>query len=126
MNLLIDSHVLIWWLAAPELLSPRGRSAIEDPLNAVYVSSVTGYEIEFKRSRDRLLERLPHDLEQVVLDEGFMWISVNPGDTITAGRLPLHHRDPWDRLLIAQAMRARLILVSADEWLAPYGVRTIW
>ena len=126
MNLLIDSHVLIWWLVDPELLSRPARSAIEDPLNAIYVSAVTGYEIELKRSRDRLLGLLPHDLEQVVLDEGFMWISVTPGDAITAGRLPLHHRDPWDRLLVAQAMRTRLVLVSADEGLAPYGVRLIW
>ncbi len=126
MNLLIDSHVLIWWLADPELLSRRARSVIEDPLNAIHVSAVTGYEIELKRSRDRLLGQLPHDLEAVVLDEGFMWLSVTPGDTITAGRLPLHHRDPWDRLLIAQAMRTRLTIVSADEWLASYGAPVIW
>ena len=126
MNLLIDSHVLIWWLAEPQLLSPRGRAAIEDPLNAIYVSAITGYEIEFKRSRDPLLGRLPHDLEQVALDEGFMWLSITPGDTILAGRLPLHHRDPWDRLLVAQAMRTRLVLVSADESLASYGTPMIW
>jgi PIN domain nuclease of toxin-antitoxin system len=126
MNLLIDSHVLIWWLADPELLSGRARSAVEDPLNAIYVSAVTGYEIELKRSRDRLLGRLPHDLEQVVLDEGFMWFSITPGDTITAGRLPLHHRDPWDRLLVAQAIRTRSVLVSADEALAAYGLPVIW
>ncbi len=126
MNLLIDTHVLIWWLAEPQLLSPRGRAAIEDPLNAIYVSAITGYEIEFKRSRDPLLGRLPHDLEQVALDEGFMWLSITPGDTILAGRLPLHHRDPWDRLLVAQAMRTRLVLVSADESLAPYGTPMIW
>ena len=126
MNLLIDTHVLIWWLAAPELLSRRARSAIEDPLNGIYVSAVSGYEIEFKRSRDRLLGQLPHDLEQVVLDQGFMWISITPGDTIVAGRLPLHHRDPWDRLLVAQAMRTRLVVVSADEGLAPYGAPVVW
>jgi len=126
MNLLIDSHVLIWWLADADPLSRRARSVLEDPLNAIYVSAVTGYEIEFKRSRDPFLGRLPHDLEQVVLDEGFRWLSVTPGDTITAARLPLHHRDPWDRLLIAQAMRTRLVLVSADEGLAPYGAPVIW
>ena len=126
MNLLIDSHVLIWWIAEAELLSQPARSAIEDPLNSIYVSAVTAYEIEFKRSRDRLLGGLPHDLEEVVMDEGFMWLSITPGDMITAGRLPLHHRDPWDRVLVAQAMRTRMVLVSADEWLAPYGVRVVW
>ena len=126
MKLLIDTHALIWWLTDVDNLSRRARAAMQDPLNALYVSAVTGYEIELKRSRDPLLGRLPLDLETAVLDEGFMWLSVTPGDAVAAGRLPLHHRDPWDRLLIAQALQAGMPVVSTDERLAPYGTSLIW
>ncbi len=126
MRLLVDTHVLIWWLTDVDNLSRRAKAAMLDPLNALYVSAITGYEIELKRPRDPLLGRLPFDLENAVLEEGFMWLPITPGDTIAAGRLPLHHRDPWDRLLIAQALQAGLLVVSADERFAPYGASLIW
>ena len=126
MKLLVDTHVLIWWLTDVARLSPRARAALEDPDNEPLVSAVTGYEIELKRPVDGLLQRLPLDLEEVVLAEGFGWRMITAADAITAGRLPLHHRDPWDRLLIAQALLHGLPIVSVDRRFPAYGLTLIW
>jgi PIN domain nuclease of toxin-antitoxin system len=126
MRLVLDTHALIWWMTDPDQLSRRARLAIAAPTNVPYVSAITAYEIELKRSRDPLLGKLPLDLEDAVLEAGFMWLSITPGDCVVAGRLPLHHRDPWDRLLIAQSMRAGMVIISADERFPAYNAPMIW
>ena len=126
MRLLADTHVLIWWLTDAEMISRRALSALEDPINTLYVSAATGYEIELKRPRDPLLRRLPLNLEDAIREEGFTWAPLTPSDCIAAGRLPLHHRNPWDRLLIAQALQDGLVVVSADRRFSDYGVTTLW
>lgn len=126
MNVLIDTHILIWWLTDPDQLSRRAFNAVADDGNEVFISAASGYEIELKRPMDKLLQVLPLDLEHAVAKEDFSWRSVTSADAIAAGRLPRHHRDPWDRLIVAQAMQDGWPLVTADTELKAYGVTVIW
>jgi PIN domain nuclease of toxin-antitoxin system len=126
MKLLIDTHALIWWWTDVDRLSATAIDLLSDPGVRVLVSAVTAYEIELKRSRDPLLQRLPAELLAAVNEEGFEWRDVIPADAIVAGRLPLHHRDPWDRLLVAQATRDDAAMLSRDAALAVYGATLLW
>ena len=126
MRLLADTHVLIWAFTDPDQLSSRARTATEDLANEILFSAVSAYEIEFKRSLDPLLGRLPMDLEAAVVAQGFGWRTVTARDAVAAGRLPRHHRDPWDRLLAAQCRQDAIPLISRDARLADFGVTLIW
>lgn len=126
MRLLIDTHVLIWWLTDPARLSAKCLDVLGAQDVEVLVSAVSAYEIEFKRPVDALLQRMPQALEEAVLAEGFGWRAIDPRDAMAAGRLPRLHRDPWDRLLIAQAKVSDLPIVTKDEAFAAYGVPTLW
>ncbi len=126
MKLLIDTHVLIWWLTEPSRLSSRGLEVLNADGVEVLVSAVSAYEIELKRSADPLLQRMPTDLVSAVFAEGFDWLRITPEDAIVAGRLPRRHRDPWDRLLIAQAQRRELPILTKDAAFLAYGVPTLW
>ncbi len=126
MNILIDTHILIWWWTDPDQLSRRAYNAVADDDNEVFVSAVSAYEIELKRPVDKLLQALPMNLEHAVAAEDFLWRPIAVGHAVVAGRLPRHHRDPWDRLIVAQALQDGWPLVTADSELAAYGVSVIW
>ena len=126
MKFLIDTHVLIWWLSDVDRLSRTAFELLEDPDNTVLVSAVSGYEIELKRPVDSLLRQIPLDLEVAVRREGFEWLEPSAADMIAAGRLPRHHRDPWDRILIAQALNAYLPILTADTIFPLYDAVLIW
>lgn len=126
MKVLIDTHVLIWWLTDVEQLSEPVFALLNDPDNTVLVSAVSGYEIELKRPFDTLLQKLPLNLEDALVEQGFDWLPISPSEMIEAGRLPRHHRDPWDRILIAQGLLGALPIVTADTIFPVYDVPTIW
>ena len=126
MKFLIDTHVLIWWLSDVDRLSRTAFELLEDPDNTVLVSAVSGYEIELKRPVDSLLRQIPLDLEVAVRREGFEWLEPSAADMIAGGRLPRHHRDPWDRILIAQALNAYLPILTADTIFPLYDAVLIW
>lgn len=126
MKLLLDTHTIVWWLCDPASLSRRAFAAISDDANEVIVSAACGYEIEIKRERDPLLSTVPEDLRQAVFEQDFEWLPITAEHAIVAGRLPRHHGDPWDRMLIAQAMVERATLVTCDGRLKPYAVTTLW
>ena len=126
MRLLLDTHVLVWAASDPGRLSRRCRDLIEDPDNDRLVSVASAYEIEFKRERDPQLARLPRDLDDLRSSLLFDWLSIDDGHAKRAGQLPRHHGDPWDRLLVAQALTERLVVVSIDRALASYGTRIEW
>lgn len=126
MNVLIDTHILIWWLTDPDQLSRRAYNAVADDGNEVFVSAASGYEIELKRPQDALLQALPLDLEHAVAREEFRWRPIMASDALAAGRLPLHHRDPWDRIIVAQALQDGWPLVTADTRLNDYGAKVLW
>lgn len=126
MKLLLDTHALIWALSDSERLPHRVEDLLSDPANDVWASAVNAYEIEFKRSRSAELAALPADIEDAVVAVGFSWMPVDARHAASAGRLPALHGDPFDRLLIAQALAENALLVTRDPWIAPYGVPTLW
>ena len=126
MKLLLDTHALIWVLNGSDKLSTRADDALGDFENEVWVSAVSGYEIEFKRSRSAELAALPADIEDAARETGFNWLAVEARHAVSAGRLPILHRDPFDRILVAQALGENATLVTCDPWIAPYGVPTLW
>ena len=119
MRLLLDTNAVIWWLARMPQLGARARRAIS-AADQVMVSPVTGYEIHFKRTIGKLTA--PDDLSEQLDGHGFPILPVTLRHAIDAGDLPLHNRDPFDRLLVAQARCEGLTLVTADRKLAVYDV----
>jgi PIN domain nuclease of toxin-antitoxin system len=123
-NLLLDTHVLLWWLGEPDKLRAPVRRAIADPRNSVYVSAVSAWEIAIKIGTGKLV--LPPDarswLPEAVQASHFTPLPVTIEHALGVEHLPRHHADPFDRLLISQTVAERLTLVTADPQLAPYGV----
>ena len=126
MKLLLDTHVLIWAAVEQARLSPRVTSLLTHRGNTILVSAASAYEIEFKRSRDAELMRLPLDLQSAVDAMDFVWLPVGADHAIAAGRLPRLHGDPLDRILIAQALVEHAALVTLDSRLPAYGATIIW
>ena len=111
MRLLLDSHVALWWLAGDAAISTRCRADIETA-DIVLVSVVTPWELGIKRSLGKLSH--PDDLVEALVRSGFEMLEITAEHADLAPRLPLHHRDPFDRMLIAQARLESLLIVSAD------------
>ena len=119
MRLLLDTHALIWWLAR-KLMSEDAESAIAAPENEVVVSAASVWEAEIKAAAGRL--NLSGDLIHGVEKSGFAELPVRFEHGRAAARLPLHHRDPFDRMLIAQARLEGLVLVTRDPTFRRYDV----
>lgn len=120
-RLLLDTHALLWWLSDDRRLGPEARNLIADPGNTVFVSAASGWEIGIKRAAGKL--HAPPDLDAEIERNGFTHLPVTFFHGEQAGALPRHHRDPFDRMLIAQAQAEGLVLVTADEDFRPYGIR---
>ena len=123
MKLLLDTHVVLWWLDDPLLLSPGAREAIFDPGNEVLVSAVDCWEIAIKRALGKLTA--PRDLRGALQSCGFTELSISPAHALATETLPMHHRDPFDRLLVAQALLEQASLVSRDSWGSAYEPATV-
>lgn len=123
MRLLLDTHVLIWWLAASPHVPSDVRDVIAAGDNQILVSAVTAFEISTKKSLGKL--DAPDDLEKQIEAAHFTALPVTVRHGLEAGRLPWHHRDPFDRLLVAQARCDDLTLVTADRVLLAYDVRRL-
>jgi PIN domain nuclease of toxin-antitoxin system len=121
--LLLDAHALLWALVEPEALSATTRGAIENPANDVVVSVASVWELEIKRSIGKL--RLDVDLVTELERVGFDLLPITGADATAAARLPMHHRDPFDRMLVAQASRLDATLVSRDEAFLAYDVAVL-
>ncbi len=125
MDLLLDTHVLLWALSDPSQLAPRVGAAIADPRNDVYVSAVNTWELVIKASLGRV--DLPFaELSDVIEETGFTELPVTILHTLRVRDLPNHHRDPFDRLLVAQALAEEMTLVSADAVVQSYPVTVMW
>lgn len=123
MNLLLDTHVALWALSSPERIAPEVREMLSDPAHAVHVSAATVWEVEIERAIGKL--SAPDGFAGECLDRGFDPLPIDLAHAERAGRLPPHHADPFDRMLIAQAVEENLVLVSDDRALAAYDVRTM-
>lgn len=122
MNLLLDTHALLWWLA-DEQLDAGARAAIEDPENVVWVSAASVWEIAIKRSLGKL--RTGADLLGAVEWSGFERLPIAMDHAEAAGALPPHHRDPFDRMLVAQAQLLDLAIVTRDAAFDAYDVELL-
>lgn len=120
MTLLLDTHVLLWWMFDDDRLTPTMQRAISDPATSVVVSAVSAWEMAIKAAVGKLA--IPDDLAEEIQRQGFAAIPVTVQDGLAAGALPRHHADPFDRMLIAQAMRRGFVLVTADRRFADYEV----
>jgi PIN domain nuclease of toxin-antitoxin system len=124
MTLLLDTHVLLWWLGDPEQLSRSAKKAIQDGSNRVYVSSAVAWEIAIKKSLGKL--DAPDDLEEMMDANRFIPLPVTIAHALSVLSLPNHHRDPIDRMLVAQALHEGLRLVTRDREIAKYPVPQIF
>jgi PIN domain nuclease of toxin-antitoxin system len=118
LNLLLDSHIVLWWLSDDQRLSRKARRLIERA-DEVFVSAATTWELAVKASLGKL--RMPEGFLEVVEAQGFTHLPITPLHALAVQSLPWHHRDPFDRILLAQATVEGLGLMSVDEALTTYG-----
>ena len=127
MRVLVDTHVWLWMWGEPERLRNEARTVLEDPATELHVSAVSAWEIATKFGAGRL--RLPTSAEAWLADprhrRDVIELPIGFAHAIRAATLPPHHRDPFDRMLVAQAQTEGLVLVSADRQLEPYEVERL-
>lgn len=128
MQLLLHTHTFLWWLSGDDALSVEARKAIADEWNGVFVSAATAWEIAAKHRIGKLsiAAKLIADLDGSIASQGFIGLPVSVRHGQTAGALPGPHRDPFDRMLIAQAILEDLVLVSNERSFDAYGVARMW
>jgi PIN domain nuclease of toxin-antitoxin system len=121
MNILLDTHVLIWMVESPENVSRRTRDLIQDRDNDVFFSVISLWEIELKRSLGRQdFTADPALIRRALLHEGYTELEVRAQHALAVARLASLHRDPFDRLLLCQALVEKLVLITNDELLLQY------
>jgi len=120
-RVLLDTHILLWWLNAHPALSKSYRAVIADRTHAVYVSAASLWEISIKSNQGKL-DVSASTIAALVEQQGFLPLAIDYNHVVTAGGLPLYHKDPFDRLLIAQAHVEALMILSVDEIFRHYDV----
>ena len=128
MRLLLDTHAFIWWTAGSERLSQPARRAIEDEANDVLVSAASAWEITTKHRLGTLPSAgaLALDVAGAIAAQDFEALPISLEDAVQAGTLSGPHSDPFDRMLIAQAIAHNLVLISNESLFDLYGVRRLW
>ena len=128
MRLLLDTHALIWWLAGDEALSRRAREAIADEANEIAVSAASAMEIATKFRIGKLpgAAVLALDFEAIIAEQGFGELPISVHHARLAGEMNIAHKDPFDRLLIAQAQTEDLVLVSNKALFDGFAVKRLW
>ncbi len=124
MRLLPDAHAFLWLLADDERLSPTARELLADPAHEVLLSAAVVWEIAIKRSLGKL--EAPEGFVALLLDAGAVALSVSVEHAQAVEALPWKHRDPFDRLLVAQATLEEAVVISRDDALREYGVEVAW
>ena len=123
MTLLLDTSAFVWWVTEDARLGPVARSAVADPDRRVHVSAVSAWEIAIKRSLGKL--EFDGDVGTLVEREDFDELPIRIAHALEAESLPLHHRDPFDRMLIAQSRREGLVILTGDPVFARYDVELL-
>jgi len=128
MRVLLDTHALLWWLAGDRQMSGTARWIVEDEGNSVFVSAASAWEVATKHRLGKLPRAGPlaTNFAGVVASQGFLELPIGLEDGQRAGSLAVAHRDPFDRMLIAQAKSHDLALISNEELFDEYGVIRIW
>ena len=123
MKILVDTHIYLWMLSYPEKLSRRRRYELESPANEVFLSAMSIAELMIKHSIGKIeVEFNPLEMAQRI---GLEILNFSGAEALVLGELPFHHRDPFDRMLIAQALVNKLSLMSDDSKFLPYGCKII-
>lgn len=123
MKLLLDTHILLWWLADSSKLSKKLREYIEDSNNLIFVSIASAWEIAIKCSLGKL--SAPSDLKDALKANGFLPVPINLDHALLAGSLPRHHEDPFDRLIIAQSQIDDLTVLTQDKHFKLYDIEIL-
>jgi PIN domain nuclease of toxin-antitoxin system len=128
LKLLLDTHALIWWLAGDEALSRRAREAIADEANSVAVSAASAMEVATKFRIGKLPDAalLAQEFEAIISDQGFTELAITVHHARLAGDMNISHKDPFDRLLIAQAQAEDMVLVSNEALFDSFAVQRVW
>lgn len=128
MKVLLDTHVFLWWILNDERLGQKARVIIADGANEVFLSAASCWEIAIKTELGRL--RLPKPPDIYVPDQMAMnalkGLPISPVHALRVSKLPNHHRDPFDRILVAQSQLEKIPLVTSDPLISRYDVRTLW
>jgi PIN domain nuclease of toxin-antitoxin system len=122
-RVLLDTHIFLWWNSDPGMISGPLRDVIAEPSNEIYVSAASVWEIGIKRAIGKL--RFAQRIVQSILAHRFQLLPISGEHAEHAAELPLHHADPFDRLLVAQAYLERMILGTQDLKMRPYEVPTV-
>ena len=123
MNLSLDTHVLLWWLADDPLLAASARRAIMNSRNLVIVSAVVIWEIRIKQAIGKI--EIDPSFFEVIRQQGFEMLSITAEHAYAVGDLPVHHRDPFDRMIIAQAQLEGLTIATHDPLFTQYGISVL-
>lgn len=128
MKYLLDTHAILWAAFQKNLLSPRARRAIQSPANEILVSAASAWEISSKVRLGKLphAQVLANDFVQLVSAAGYLLLPISVEHAVRAGRLVGEHKDPFDRMLAAQAIQEDMALISNDAQLDVFAVRRIW
>jgi PIN domain nuclease of toxin-antitoxin system len=128
MRLLLDTHALLWWLDGDASISQTAKEAITDESNDIFLSAASAWEITTKHRLGKLpgAAAVAADIAACIANQGFLELPITVAHGQRAGSLPGPHRDPFDRMLIAQAMTEDLVLVSNEVAFDAYGVRRLW
>ena len=128
MRLLLDTHALLFWISDPSKLGPNATRAIKDRENEILWSIASTWEVSIKVGLGKLV--LPGPVDEVIPEElnrhGFTLLPIEHAHVMAVAKLPMHHRDPFDRLLVAQTLTEKIPLVSADATLDAYGINRLW
>ena len=124
MKLILDTHAALWWLADDERMGVEAERQLTDATNQVLLSAAVVWEVAIKRGLGKL--EAPPDLVPTLLDAGAQALAVTVDHAAAVESLPSHHRDPFDRVLVAQALAEGASLVSRDTIFASYGVSLVW
>jgi PIN domain nuclease of toxin-antitoxin system len=122
-RVLVDTHAFLWWLANDSALGDFSKDLLREPRNEVYVSAASIWEISIKSRLGKL--KAPSEIDSIVEDEGFIGLPISLYHGRSAGQLPLIHRDPFDRMLVAQAQSEGLVILTADPIFPEYGISTL-
>jgi PIN domain nuclease of toxin-antitoxin system len=126
-KVLLDTHVVVWWLEAASRLSRRSATILANRENSILISAAVGWELAIKVNLGKLRPSSILDgLDRILQQEAFAELPITLDMAVRAGLLPPHHRDPFDRMLVAQARALDIPILSADAILDRYGVKRLW
>ena len=128
MRVLLDTHAIVWWATGDERLSRKVRATVADPDTEVFISIASAWEIQIKASLQKITlnETVDALYRDLIIDQQFRMLGIELDDMNRLSMLPPHHRDPFDRMLVAQALGRDFELVTKDQVISGYGVSVLW